>query len=486
MSSNRSRIYVDHILEPGYNFTKKHFLSFMLEINIAHAAMLAHKDILGHHDAKKIIKANQQLLIKGFSKEYNPVYEDLFFMLEEELKTEIGDELVGNMHIAFSRNDMDATMYRMLWREKLVHWMCLLTNLKKVLLQLAKDHEQTVMPAYTHNQQAQPTTFAHYILAIDKHLERDLERGIGLLKRINQSPMGAAALGTTGFPIDRDYIAKKLSFDKPLDNSYDSISAADYMLEMVSILSISLSTLSRFVYDLLFFATNEVHAVKLDESLVQTSSIMPQKRNPSSLEHTRSLISRTIGELQSAIMMTHSVPFGDIVDIGDDIQPIIENGFSHSFQIVELLTEILSKLSIDKDLLLKRCQEGFSTVTELADVLVREYQLSFRQSHQLVQAYVKTLVHEGKNLMDGNVELIKDIALQLFNVELPLTEEQYKKAIDPYQFILVRSVLGGPHPKETEKQRMLSGQKLEEVIRELNVWKHRFTTYKDELRKGSV
>jgi argininosuccinate lyase len=484
MSSNRSRIYIDHILEPGYNFTKKHFQTFMLEINIAHAAMLAHKNILQDHDTKKIIKANQQLIVKGFPKAYNPVYEDLFFMIEEDLKKEIGDELVGNMHIAFSRNDMDATMYRMLWRERLVQWMSLLTDLKKKLLQLAKEHELTVMPAYTHNQQAQPTTFAHYILAVDKHLERDLDRGFALLNRINESPMGAAALSTTGFPIDRYYIAKKLAFDKPLDNSYDSISAADYMLEIVSTLSISLSTLSRFVFDLMFFVTNEVDALKLDESLVQTSSIMPQKRNPSSLEHTRSLISRTIGELQSAFIMAHSVPFGDIVDIGDDIQPIIENGFSHSVQIVELVTEILGNMTIKKDKLLKRCQEGFSTVTELADVLVRDYKLSFRQSHQIVGMYVKMLADAGKNFNDGNVEQIKNIAKELFNSELQLTEEQYKKAIDPYQFILVRSVMGGPNPKETEKQRMLSTQRLEVFISELNVWKEKFRSYKDELRKG--
>lgn len=483
MSSNRSRIYIDHILEPGYNFTKTHFQTFMLEINIAHAAMLSHKNILQEHDAKKIIQANQQLLVKGYQKEYNPAYEDLFFMLEEELKKEIGDELVGNMHIAFSRNDMDATMYRMLWREQLVHWMGLLTDLKKQLLQIAKEHELTVMPAYTHNQQAQPTTFAHYLLAIDKHLERDIDRGFGLLNRINQSPMGAAALGTTGFSIDRHFISKKLAFDQPLDNSYDSICAADYLLEIVSALSITLSTLSRFVYDLMFLATNEVDAIRLDESLVQTSSIMPQKRNPSSLEHTRSMISRTIGELQSAFMMTHSVPFGDIVDIGDDIQPIIEHGFSQSVKIVELLMEILGKMTINKDKLLKRCQDGFSTVTELADILVREYKLSFRQSHQLVHMFVKMLVDTGRTLNDGNVELIKDLAKKSFNIDLPLTEEHYKKAIDPYHFILVRSVLGGPNPKETEKQRILSAQRLEMFISELDGWKDKFRLYKDELRK---
>ncbi|KKI90859.1 hypothetical protein WQ54_18195 [Bacillus sp. SA1-12] len=484
MSSKRSPIYINHILEPGYKFTKKHFLSFMIEINMAHAAMLTRTKILQELDAKKIIKANQQLLRKGFVKEYDPAFEDLFFMIEGELKRELGEELVGNMHIAFSRNDMDATMYRMLWREKLIHWMSLVIDLKKTLLKLAKEHKLTVMPAYTHNQQAQPTTFAHYILAIDKHLERDINRGFSLLTRINQSPMGAAALATTGFPIDRHYIAKTLAFDKPLDNSYDSISAADYMLEIASTLSISLSTLSRFVYDLLFFTTNEVNAISLDESLVQTSSIMPQKRNPSSLEHTRSLISRTIGELQSTFMMTHSVPFGDIVDIGDDIQPILEQGFTHSVQIVGLLKEILNNMTIKKDILLKRCQEGFSTATELADVLVRDCNLSFRQAHHLVHAFVKRLAAAGKNLQEGNAQLLKDIAKESFNLELALVEDQYKRAIDPYQFIKVRSVLGGPNPKETEKQRKLSAQRVEMFISELSKWKITFTRYKDELKKA--
>ncbi|WP_299091526.1 argininosuccinate lyase [uncultured Metabacillus sp.] len=486
MSSKRSPIYIKHILEPGYRFTKKHFLSYMIEINIAHAFMLAHTKILREQDAMTIIQANQQLLITGFNKDYDPAYEDLFFMIEAELKKEIGEELVGNMHIAFSRNDMDATMYRMVWRERLVDWMILVTNLKKLLHNLAKEHELTVMPAYTHNQQAQPTTFAHYILAIDKHLERDLDRGLALLTRINQSPMGAAALGTTGFPIDRDLIAKTLAFAKPLDNSYDSISAADYMLEIASTLSIFLSTLSRFVYDLLFLTTNEVDAIIIDESLVQTSSIMPQKRNPSSLEHTRSLISRTIGELQSTSMMTHSVPFGDIVDIGDDIQPIIEKGYSHSVQIVELLIEILSNMTIRKDKLFKRCQEGFSTATELADVLVRDCKLSFRQAHQLVQVYVKSLANSGKHLQDGNAEQLKKIAKKRFSLEPRLTEEQYKKAIDPYQFILVRSVLGGPNPKETERQRIQSAQRVEAFIRELNEAKNTFRSYKDELRNRII
>lgn len=485
MPDSRSHIYVNHILEPTYNFTKEHFLPYLLEINIAHATMLARQKILKIADTEKIIKANQAILANGYGKKYDSVFEDLFFMIEEDLKKEIGEELVGNMHIAFSRNDMDATMYRMVSREKLLHFLTLLIELKKVLLCLAKEHELTIMPAYTHNQQAQPTTFAHYLLAVDSSLERDLERGISLLKRINESPMGAAALGTSGFPIDRQFMATQLAFEKPMDNSYDSISAADYMLEIASVIKITLSTLSRFTHDLMFFATNEVDAIRLDESLVQTSSIMPQKRNPSSLEHTKSLISRTIGEVNTAFMMPHNAPFGDIVDIGDDIQPILINGFSHSYQIIELLTEILQHIEVNVDKLFTRCREGFSTVTELADVLVREYHLSFRDSHSIVRVLVRRLADAGKKIKDGSAALVNEIANEILGIQLILSEEHYKNAIDPYQFVMVRSVLGGPNPKETERQRIRSTQSLAAFSKEVETYRQKFTSYKLLLRHNS-
>lgn len=485
MSANRSQVYVKHVLQPIYNFTKDNFLDYIIEINIAHALMLGKQQILTKESVETIVNANRDLLKNGFSKEYDATFEDLFFMIEDELTAEIGEELVGNMHIAFSRNDMDAAMFRMLWREKLVRWQEYVVELKAVLLKLARENETTVMPAYTHNQQAQPTTLAHYLLALNQHLERDIDRSTQLINRINQSPMGACALGTTGFPIDREFIATHLGFDEVMENSYDSIGAADYMLELISLMTTSLSTLSRFVYDLMFLATNEVEGIRLDESLVQTSSIMPQKRNPSSLEHTRSSISRAIGELQAAYMMTHSVPFGDIVDIGDDIQPIIDNGFSHSYQIMELLTEILSTLTVNKEKLFHRCRDGFSTVTELADQLVRNHQLSFRQAHHVVQSFVKLLVNEGKSLPDGNASLVKDFVYKITGKEIDFTDNDYQNAVDPHQFVSIRNVKGGPSPIETARQRALAEEKQKDFNLEINYWKNRFKSYKVELKENS-
>lgn len=481
MSKSRSQIYVNHILQPTYHFTKEHFYRYIVEINIAHVLMLVNQDILSIASAKPLLQASADLIKKGYFKEYDPKYEDLFFMLEDDLSQQIGAELVGNMHIAFSRNDMDATMFRMLWREKIVAWLEQVISVQHILLELIEEHEETVMPAYTHNQQAQPTTLAHYLLAIVGHLERDYQRGMALLERTNCSPMGAAALGTTGFSIDREFVQKKLGFDQLVENSYDAIAAADYMLETSGVLTTSLSSLSRFVYDLILMTTNEVQALRLDDPLVQTSSIMPQKRNPSSLEHTRALISRTIGELQGIFMMAHSVPFGDIVDIGDDIQPILFKGFTHTFQINDLLIEILGNSRFNKEILHERCKNGFSTVTELADVLVRNHEVSFRTAHKVVSRYVKELSESGLTLLDGSTEKFNSVAEEIIGPSVLLTKEEYLQAIDPKHFVQIRNVFGGPSPSETKRQRDHLRNRLAAKTKQIEDWKKKLQVYSREL-----
>ena len=479
--NKRSKIYVDSILEPIYRFTKREYFVYILQINIAHISMLAKQQILQHEEATKMVEVNRSLQREGFDKEYDPQFEDLFFMLEDQMTQMVGEELVGNMHIAFSRNDMDATMFRMHFRKKLAEWLEEITQLQTRLLQMSTEHKDTIMTAYTHNQQAQPTTLAHYLLGLANHLQRDLDRGYALLERMNECPMGAAALGTTGFPIDREYMAEMLGFDKAMDNSYDAIAAADYMLEIGSTLSIYLSTLSRFVYDFIFLATNEVSGIRLDDSLVQTSSIMPQKRNPSSLEHTRSAISHTLGRLQGTYYMTHSVPFGDIVDIGDDIQPVLQEGIDETVSITKLLSEILSNTSFNKQELLKKCENGFSTVTELADTLVRQHGFSFRMAHKIVQSYVGDLINKGSDLKEGNFQEFKKVVSDTSGVEITMSEADYLQAIDPRNFIQVRAIKGGPNPNETERQVASLQVRLERMTEKVRKFHTKLQTYENRL-----
>ncbi|WP_053073804.1 argininosuccinate lyase [Bacillus sp. LL01] len=461
--SSRSTLYIKTTLEPTFKFTKLHFYKYIMQINLAHVLMLKDQAILPQEQASKILEATDTLYKEGYAKNYNTNFEDLFFMIEDDLTGLIGADLVGNMHIAFSRNDMDTTMFRMFWREKILEWLDKINALRSTILTLVQEHSDTIMTAHTHNQQAQPTTLGHYLLAVENNLLRDIERGIELFKRINRSPMGAAALSTSGFPIDRHNISDRLGFQSPMNNSYDAISSSDFMMEINSVLSISLSTLSRFVYDLIFMTTNEVNTLRLHDMHVQTSSIMPQKRNPSALEHTRASISKAIGDLKGTVMLAHNVPFGDIVDIGDDIQPPLFSGFQHTQDVLTILNEILTYASFDKIRLYSQAQAGFATVTELADVLVRHHHVPFRQAHGIVSSFVKELMAEGAGISAGSAERINRIAKNHYHLLLSMTKEDFTKAICPKNFIQVRSVYGGPAPEETLLQAEVSIQHCEKT-----------------------
>jgi argininosuccinate lyase len=454
-----------------------------MEINLAHVLMLKDQSILPAEQARLILEATYKLYKADYSKPYNSSFEDLFFMIEADLTEIIGPELVGNMHIAFSRNDMDTTMFRMFWREKIIKWIKRVNELRETILALVEEHKDTIMTAHTHNQQAQPTTLAHYLLAVENNLERDVQRGIALYDRINRSPMGAAALSTSGFPIDRQNISDRLGFQAPMSNSYDAISASDFMMEINSVLTISLSTLSRFVYDLIFMTANEVNALRLHDMHVQISSIMPQKRNPSALEHTRASISKAIGDLKGTVMFAHNVPLGDIVDIGDDIQPSLLSGFTHTEAVLIILNEILSNCTFNRKLLYKNAQTGFSTVTELADVLVRNYQVPFRHAHKIISLFVSELLGKSEDIRKGSAKRINLIAKENFHLILNLTEEDYKKAVCAENFVRVRDVLGGPAPCESDRQKYEAINRLSESNRWISQTKDSLIRYADRLNK---
>ncbi|MFB4160385.1 argininosuccinate lyase [Geomicrobium sp. JSM 1781026] len=474
--TTRCQTYVDYVLAPTYSFTRDHYFTYILEISIAHIQMLRRQKIIPDIHASTLVEATTKLYETGWNKPYNAQFEDLFFMIEHDLSEKVGDEVVGNMHVAFSRNDMDATMYRMFWRERVVEWMNDIHTLADKILKIANGHTSAYMPAYTHHQQAQPTTLAHYFMSVASNLQRDVERGWSLLTRIDQSPMGACALGTTGHPIDRTWMSDSLGFERVLTNSYDAVSASDYMIELASVLTICMSSMSRVVYDLLQMTMNEVNTFRLGDLHVQTSSIMPQKRNPSALEHTRAMMSDAMGVLNGVPFMSHHVPHGDIVDIGDDIQPKLLDGFTKVTQAIQLLEQILDHGTFHTDVLYDRAANGFSTVTELADVLVRDGGLSFREAHLVVQTFVKST----EKLSNGNVKRLQE-AGQRVGVAVNLSQKQYEKAIDVASFIDVRKVQGGPAPVAIREHIRHVQEALINTRTKVNQKQEGFTTYRTKL-----
>jgi argininosuccinate lyase len=448
---SRSQIYINEILSPCFEVAKRRFYAAMMEVNLAHTLMLAQQEIIPIAVARPLCTALLARLEKPPENGYDSRYEDLFFLIEAQIAADVGADQAAQMHVAFSRNDLDAAIFRMALRHDLLGLIDRLQVIRTAIVDLADAHVQTVMPAHTHNQQAQPTTLAHYLLAVEGNLRRDTERLQSLYGRVNCSPMGAAALATTGFPIDRELVGRYLGFEGLVENSYDAVSASDHMVETVSTIAILASNLSRFVYDLMLYTSNEFGVLTLDDSLVQISSIMPQKRNPVALEHLRAVLSRLIGRCTAILPLVHNVPLGDINDVGDDLQPMVEEVFAEANRGLGLLHEVLGKSHFDTALLAERARTGFASVTELADSLVREGSIPFRQAHHVVTRFVLHLREANRTLPDGTLTELDRIAQDLLGRPTGLSEESYRQAIDPRTFVERRAIIGGPAPREVQR-----------------------------------
>jgi argininosuccinate lyase len=458
------KTYSEAVLEPAFNEAKAHLLDPMMAINHAHLIMLREQELISEQEAKRIARALCSLDREELRRaNYTGKFEDLFFQVESLLLESAGDA-AGNLHLARSRNDMGVTIYRMVLRDKLLVTLQSALYLKEHLLLFAEEHVDTVMIGYTHTQQAQPTTMAHYVMAVVDSLHRDIQRMVNAYRTCNRSSMGAAALTTSGFPISRERMMQLLGFDGLVENSYDAIGGADYLGETAAAMQLAAINLGRTVQDLLQWCTQEFAVLKVASPYVQISSIMPQKRNPVSFEHMRSLLSSVVGNASTVLTMMHNTPFGDIVDTEDDMQPYAWRGLTVLDQMYRLMACVVGTMEVNKDVLLERAKGSFATVTELADTLVRTEGLSFRKSHHIVSRVVNEAVRQGLRADQISLELVNEAAEAVIGQKLRINEEQLKLSLDPVHFVAIRSLPGGPGP--TEMKRMIADRKRKQRVQE--------------------
>lgn len=432
-------VYRDTVLAPVFADAKRYFLDPLLEVEYAHTLMLARQGIMPAAEAEACLRALDPLNrdeIKSAS--YDGSFEDLFFYLEKKLAALCGEEVAGKMHTARSRNDIDMTMYRMVARERLIRIFEAQLHLRRLLVDLAWRHRAALMPAYTHNQPAQPTTLGHYLMGYIEVLERDAERIRQSYVRVNRSPLGSCAITTTGFPIDRHFTAKLLGFDGLQVNSYGAIAAVDYLADCCNILATSMLSMGRFVQDLLLWSTVEFGYLSLSDAYVQISSIMPQKRNPVPLEHVRVLASRALMEAQSVMGSLHNTPFADMNDAEDDLQPLLYLAFDDAERSVRLLTGALEEARFHVEQMAAAAEGNFLPVTELADTLVRETGMSFHAAHGIVSKAVRKL--RGKYEPDR----MTDIVERELDGRYTLPRRKIREALGAANFVAVRKVEGGP------------------------------------------
>ena len=440
-------IYRDTVLAPVFADAKRYFLEPLLEIEYAHTLMLARQGIMPAQEAASCIRALDQLDREEIRRaEYDGSFEDLFFYLEKKFAAACGAEVAGKMHTARSRNDIDLTMYRMVLRQRLLDLFEALLELRGTLCELAWEHRAALMPAYTHNQPAQPTTLGHYLMAYIEILERDAERIRDAYVRVNRNPLGACAITTTGFPIDRNFTEELLGFDGLQINSYGAIAATDYVVESCGVLTTAMLSLGRFVQDLLLWSTAEFGYLRLSDAFVQISSIMPQKRNPVPLEHSRVLASRALFEAQSVVGSLHNTPFADMNDAEDDLQPLVYMAFEDAQRSVRLLAGVLPSAQLNTAKMAKAAEGNFLPVTELADTLVRATGMSFHSAHSIVSKAVREL----KGNYDADA--MTDLVAQELEGRHAVPREQIRAALSAKSFVAVRKIVGGPAPEALEPE----------------------------------
>lgn len=452
--------YAENVLTEVFEDAKRLLLDAMIDVDIAHTAMLREQGIISDGDAETLFKALSRIdLNRVRSVVYDGTCEDLFFYIESLITGECGEDIAGKMHTARSRNDTAVTMYRLKLRAETLALMRATLDVWHTLLTLAARHHDDLMPAYTHTQPAQPTTLAHYLLAMAEVTGRDVARLVRAYCNLNTSPLGACAITTTGFPVNRFRTSDLLGFDAPTVNAYASIAAVDYFTELLSTVSIQLINTGRFAQEFLLLATREFNALRLSDGYVQTSSIMPQKRNPVALEHIRALSSKAFGEAHAALLMTHNTPFGDINDVEDDLQPLTSHAMRDATRATRLLAATLSTATFNTQHLRRRAKQDFITITELADVLARNEKLPFRIAHTIVARAVTQAeaAHQTNNLREMTTgelltyKLLQTVAASVIGKPLALTEAQFANALDPENFIRIRDVYGGTSPTETRR-----------------------------------
>lgn len=402
--------------------------------SLAHVKMLAKTAIILQEEADEIIRGLEILLVKARNKElvFSVENEDIHLNIETLLHEEIGP-IAGKLHTARSRNDQVATDMHLYLKRQVGEISESLIDLEKVILLKAEKHVETIVPGYTHLQHAQPISFAHHLLAYYNMFKRDLERYQDSLKRIDCSPLGAAALAGTTFPIDRLYTAEQLGFNSVYSNSMDAVSDRDFILEFLSNSSIVMMHLSRFCEEVILWTSHEYQFASLTDTFSTGSSIMPQKKNPDMAELIRGKTGRVYGNLFSLLTVMKSLPLAYNKDLQEDKEGMFDTVKTVK-DCLTIFAGMLDDMIIHEDNMSEATTKDFSNATELADYLASKG-IPFREAHEIVGKLVLNCLKNGGYL--------QDIPLAEFQEAAPVIQEDVYALLESRVAVERRNSLGG-------------------------------------------
>ncbi len=391
-----------------------------IEASIAHARMLAKQSIIKQEDFLQIEAGLTKILheIESGEFEFKQELEDIHMNIESRLAEIIG-EAAGRLHTARSRNDQVATDFRLYVRSAADDAVAMLEELKAAIKLRASEYADYIVAGFTHLQTAQPVTFGHHLMAYYEMFDRDHSRFLDARKRMNECPLGAAALAGTSFNLDREMTAKELGFARPMRNSMDAVSDRDFALEYLSAASICATHLSRLAEEMVIWSSSQFAFIKLSDAFTTGSSIMPQKRNPDAAELVRGKSGRIYGSLFTLLTVMKGLPLTYSKDMQEDKEPVFDA--SHTLKLcLTAMKGMILDMQANRDNMRKSADTGYSTATDIADFLVRVLNIPFRKAHHITGSIVKIAEEKGSHLSDLTLEEMQKIepkiTADIFNV----------------------------------------------------------------------
>ncbi|NOZ26210.1 MAG: argininosuccinate lyase [Nitrospirae bacterium] len=414
-----------------------------IEGSIAHARMLARQGIISGSDADKIITALREIAseLESGRFRFRKDLEDIHMNIEAALIRKIGP-LGGKLHTARSRNDQVALDLRLYLRAEAAGLVGMIKRLQRILLRLAQKHAETIMPGYTHLQRAQPVTLGHHLLAYVEMLQRDKERLLDSLKRIDTLPLGACALAGTTLPVDRAYVARLLKFKRVAANSMDAVSDRDFVLEFLALGAILMVHLSRMAEELVLWSTEEFSFIELPDAFTTGSSIMPQKKNPDVAELIRGKVGRVYGSLVALLTTMKALPLSYNRDMQEDKLPLFDTVDTLK-SVMGVLTDMLPRVKFNRKRMKETAAGGYALATDLAEYLVGKG-LPFREAHEVTGRVVGYAIERGAELHELTLDELRGFS--------PLIGPDVFDLLTVEKAVTRRKSGGGTAPEEVRRQ----------------------------------
>ena len=416
---------------------------------IAHDIMLCEQGIMEEDTLKKIIGALMEIKEEWNNGELTVgvEYEDIHEYIETRVIDKIGIEAGGAMHTGRSRNDQVMVDMKMVSKKEMLAIAENVLGIVKTMCELADKHVETPMVYYTHGQPAMIGTFGHYLLAyVDQYL-RDYQRIKQCYDRVNYNPLGATAIGGTNFRISRLRTSELLGFDYIQENSVDAVSSRDWAIEITSVLSILLANISRMAADFVMWTGAEFQYITVADEYSSSSSIMPQKKNPSTIELIRGKSAEVFGTLQETLTMVKGLPTGYYQDL-QQTKIALWRAFDTTRTSLEVLNGVISTLTVNPDMMMKQVKGSFIFAVQLAETLAEDPELSFRESYKITASVVANLISENRTLDDLMPDDVQKVAKELFNKDIKVSSSIAEKVADPIRALNNLRSPGSPHPAE--------------------------------------